>query len=134
MSIFDIDAFVNAYVACAFWSTHGPDEGPYACENLDDLFSDTDLAPECAKAMRADCVDFIEAQKSDLEAYAERMRCEQWSGESRAGHDFWLNRNGHGAGFWDRGLGALGERLSQASKVYGSCDLYPGDDGLIYGA
>ncbi len=51
----------------------------------------------------------------------------------QAGHDFWLTRNGHGAGFWDRGLGALGERLSKESKPYGSCDLYVGDDGQIYG-
>jgi hypothetical protein len=31
--------------------------------------------------------------------------------EGHAGHDFWLTRNGHGAGFWDRGLGEVGENL-----------------------
>lgn len=25
-----------------------------------------------------------------------------WSDDERAGHDFWLTRAGHGAGFWDR--------------------------------
>ena len=84
--------------------------------------------------MRADCEDFLGSNASDLAEYCERMRNEQWSGEERAGHDFWLTRNGHGAGFWDRGLGDLGDRLSAAAKVYGECDLYPGDDGLIYGA
>jgi hypothetical protein len=60
------------------------------------------------------------------------MANEQWSGAARAGHDFWLTRNGHGAGFWDRGLGDLGERLSKAAKVYGEVYLYPGDDGKVY--
>ena len=27
---------------------------------------------------------------------------------AQIGHDLWLTRNGHGAGFWDRGLGAQG--------------------------
>lgn len=46
---------------------------------------------------------------------------------------FGVNRNGHGAGFWDRGIGAFGDRLSEASKAWGSFDLYVGDDGMIYG-
>lgn len=52
----------------------------------------------------------------------------------RAGHDFWLTRCGHGAGFWDRGLGDIGCKLTEAASVYGSVDLYIGDDGLIYAA
>lgn len=35
------------------------------------------------------------------------------------GHDFWLTRNRHGAGFWDRGLGALGERLTHIAHSMG---------------
>lgn len=35
-----------------------------------------------------------------------------------------LTRNGHGAGFWDRGLGALGTELTNACKPYGGVDLY----------
>lgn len=44
------------------------------------------------------------------------------------GHNFWLTRNGHGAGFWDAGLGEDGEKLSEISKKYGTSDLYVGDD------
>lgn len=83
--------------------------------------------------MRASCDDFIKGNESDLLEYCERMGNEEWSGEDRAGQDFWLTRNRHGAGFWDRGLGDLGKRLSDAAKVYGSVDLYAGDDGLVYG-
>ena len=30
------------------------------------------------------------------------------------GHDFWLTSQGHGAGFWDRGLGELGDKLTDS--------------------
>ena len=82
--------------------------------------------------MREDCKDFIEANAADLELYDEQMDSEQWSGSERAGHDFWLVRNSHGAGFWDRGLGDLGVRLSNAAMSYGEVFLYPGDDGKVY--
>ena len=32
----------------------------------------------------------------------------------------------------DRGLGELGERLTDAAHVYGEVCLYVGDDGLVY--
>lgn len=35
-------------------------------------------------------------------------------GFEQLGHDFLLTSRGHGAGFWDRGLGELGERLTDS--------------------
>ena len=125
---FNLAEFVQAYMVCAMWSStdeHG--------EPLDAVFSPDDISDETRASMLEDCKDFAESNAADLAEYCARMGNEQWSGEQRAGHDFWLTRNGHGAGFWDRGLGALGERLSDAAKVYGSHDLYAGDDGWIYG-
>jgi hypothetical protein len=48
------------------------------------------------------------------------------------GHDFWLTRNGHGAGFWDGELGDIGDRLTEASKAFGEVCLTVCDDGEIY--
>ena len=45
---------------------------------------------------------------------------EQWCSAELAGHDFALTRNGHGTGFWDRGLGAIGDMLTDACKPYGA--------------
>lgn len=129
---FDLDDFVQAYMSAALWSSHGPEEDPHACENLDDLFGVDDIAPETAQTMRRECEDFIQTNKQDLLEYAEAMRNPEWSGEARAGHDFWLTRNYHGVGFWDRGLGALGDRLTKAAEACGERDLYPGDDGKVY--
>jgi hypothetical protein len=48
------------------------------------------------------------------------------------GHDFWLTRCGHGAGFWD-GDYTNGDQLTELCKPYGNVDLYVGADGLVYG-
>lgn len=47
-------------------------------------------------------------------------RGEEWPNAELAGHDFALTRNGHGAGFWDRGLGEMGDMLTEECKPYGS--------------
>jgi hypothetical protein len=53
---------------------------------------------------------------------------------SCGGHDFWLTRNGHGAGFWDGDWPKeAGDRLTKACEEFGEFDLYIGDDGMIYG-
>ncbi|QAY17429.1 hypothetical protein SEA_IDYN_81 [Gordonia phage IDyn] len=42
------------------------------------------------------------------------------------GHDLLLTRDQHGAGFWDRGLGDLGDYLTAVADGYGEHDeLYP---------
>lgn len=120
--------FVIAYKTCALWSSIGDDGEP-----LDDTKTIDEISQDCAEFMRADCVEFMRSNVADLIEYEARMTCEQWRGMERAGHDFWLTRNGHGAGFWDRGLDDLGERLSKAARAYGPVDLYIGDDGFVYG-
>ena len=124
----NLEKFHRSYMVVALWSSTDEDGEP-----LDDMYSIDDISEECKVEMLESCADFIEANALDLAAYGAKMACEQWSEEDRAAHDFWLTRNGHGAGFWDRGLAELGDRLSKAAEVYGSVDLYVGDDGLIYG-
>jgi hypothetical protein len=48
------------------------------------------------------------------------------------GHNFVLSRNHHGTGFWDRGLGELGDRLHKGCEPYGDASLYLGDDGEVH--
>lgn len=114
-----VKEFIAAYLETALWSSTNEDGTP-----LDDLASVDDLSPESVRAMTEDCVSFVWANRAALR--------ESGQDAGQAGHDFWLTRNGHGAGFWDRGLGEVGERLTKASKPYGSCDLYVGDDGKVY--
>lgn len=119
---FKVSPFVYGYLEAAVWSSTGDDDRP-----LDDTIDfKEDLSLETVKGAIKDCTAFQKSEKEDLEA----------SGlpESEQGHLFWLNRNGHGVGFWDRPGGAVGDRLSEACEPYGSVDLYVGDDGLVYGA
>lgn len=75
-------------------------------------------------------VEFVADNLSDLLAYVrwcydgEREGFDHSQGypESYAGHDLWLTRSGHGCGYWDRGLGELGDRLTEAAKAMGSAD------------
>lgn len=116
-----MDNFTEAYIECALWSStdNSRDDGGDPLEDNHDV---SDIAQKTLDSMKADCADFQEANANDLADID----------PSQAGHDFWLTRNGHGAGFWDRGLGDLGDRLSDASKVYGGVDLIVGGDGQIY--
>ena len=79
-----------------------------------------ELSKAASEKCATDCREFI---AGNLQEWQEYLVCDgtAWS---QAGQDFWLTRNGHGVGFWDRGLNDLGERLSKAAKVYGPCDPY----------
>lgn len=114
-------SFFEAYVECALWSS--TDE---MGDSLD-VYSADDIAPETLAAMRAECDDF---QESNAKLLAQAYRTGHYSPE-QAGHDFWLTRNGHGAGFWDRGLGAVGGQLTKDAKFHSSVELMICDDGLI---
>lgn len=52
--------------------------------------------------------------------------------DDQMGVDLWLTRNGHGAGFWDRGLGELGDKLTDLAHSMGGHESYEGDDHMIY--
>ncbi len=65
---------------------------------------------------KRDCRDFVRANRADLETYCEESGRDMES----AGHDFYLSRNGHGAGFFDRGNHPVFNRLQDAARVYSS--------------
>lgn len=115
-----LDAFTQGYIEAAFWT--GNEEEGIPGKGLHDL-ADITLT-----SIKADCADFQSSNQLDLEhAYSEL----DYSPD-RAGHDFWLTRNRHGAGFWNRGLGDIGKQLTDAAHAYGEIDLYVGDDGMVY--
>lgn len=102
------ESFFDAYVECALWSSSDDDDEP-----LDS--GEYTLTKAALAFLRRDAKAFYRDNEPT------------WRGvwdDAQAGNDFWLTRNGHGAGFWNRGHGELGERLSQACLPYGNCDLY----------
>lgn len=112
-----VKSMTEHYAVAALWSSldwNGMDDPDGNPDPLDDNYAVDDIDAETYAAMSADCQAFYDANRDDIGD----MSPEQ------CGHDFWLTRNGHGAGFWDRGLGERGKRLSAAARVYGEVDLF----------
>ena len=113
-----VSTVVAAYLEAVVFTDLGPDS---------DIPSDAEFSPHAIYRAWETCADFLE-QSADLHAkYVSKGLT--WDS---FGHDIWLTRNGHGAGFWDRGLGELGDKLSDIAKHLGTADPYAGDDGLVY--
>lgn len=120
----DLDKFTRAYIQAALWSSND-NSTPQGGEPLSSNYDVTDIAPDTLEKMSYDCASFQLLHRAMLER----------SGQSpeQSGHDFWLTRNGHGAGFWDRGLGPVGDELTTAAHSFKEFDLYVGDDGKVHG-
>jgi hypothetical protein len=125
-----LDRFTQAYIEAALWSSTG-DNG----EPLDSSYGVEDIAEETLTKIAADCERF-QAENADALAEDYRVQSRAAHGctvEESAGHDFWLTRCGHGAGFWDGDWQEpAATKLDQSSKRFGNVDLYVGDDGKIY--
>lgn len=105
-------------------------------EPMDQNYSEADLAPETLERMLSDCARFEIEQGEVIQAAidtGEVVSGPDFGPWGRAGHDFWLTRNGHGAGFWDGDWPEpMADTLTKAAKSFGECNLYAGDDGQIY--
>jgi len=118
-----LDAFTKAYITAALWSTNDESD-PSGGDPIDDNYGPDDIAPDALAKIQSDCQAFLAANQNLI---SENMT------EDQAGHDFWLTRCGHGVGFWDRGLGEVGEKLTEASRAFGECWIEVGDDGQLRG-
>lgn len=111
-----LQEFFDSYVETALWSSTDEDG-----ESLD-IYDSSDIDQRSLDSMMKDAESFLEANKKDI-----------GSKYSRAGHDFFLTRNKHGAGFWDGDWAEpAATRLTKESHAYGPSDLYLGDDGKIH--
>jgi hypothetical protein len=117
-----LDDFTRGYITCMLWSTNDEDEEP-----LDKNYDVDSLSPAFLRRIKADCANF-QKENADNLAHAVSARPSEWSAMEHAGHDFWLTRNGHGAGFWDDpqlyGGREIADRLTDAAHAYGSVDVY----------
>lgn len=129
----NLDAFTSQYLETMLWSTND-ESNDRGGDPLDDNYSIDDIAPEALAQAVADCERFRAENAGALEAAHEWLatRSGDLDADGTAAHLFWLNRNGHGCGFWE-GDGEACESLSKACKAFGKLWPYVGGDGLIYG-
>jgi hypothetical protein len=114
-----IDSVLRAYLACAVWTALDEDGNPAP--------ADAEIQPEDEAVARAVCLQFVADAGSLL------FTAEPWASDpEQVGHDLWLTRNHHGAGFWDRGAGEAGEALTVVAHAVGEQDVTYEDGALVW--
>ena len=116
---FELELIWAGYTECAQWA-----DIPYNEEGTEEVDADEWVFSD---ALRYAVLDFVIENEEDVMAYADLDSY----GFEGVGHNIWLSARGHGTGFWDRGYGALGDRLDKASE-HMCGDPYMGDDGIVY--
>jgi hypothetical protein len=140
----DLDGFTRGYIEALFFTSECPQvdtrefrtkrhqramesgsaDGVLPCDVGFD-----DLAPNALATIMDECRTFQETNAATLALAYDHVGCAY--DEECAGRDYWYSRNGHGVGFWDRGLGPVGDALHKAAR-YHEVNPYFGDDGLVY--
>jgi hypothetical protein len=130
IDIDDLDPFTRAYLAAAYFTDEERLKEELAQNNANNPEFDPEDSPdmewsqEALESAQADCKNFQVTHSALLELAGD---------DEQNGHDFWLTRNHHGAGFWDRGYPEeVGDALTKASHSTGEKSAYLGDDGFIY--
>ena len=121
-----LDEMVNAYMECIDFTESERLEGP-----SDDI-GFYGFATEMDNQARRHCSDFLDACIDSNLDFLGLMGDPIALSPVQMGHDFWFTRNRHGAGFWDRGLGDVGEKLTDIAQSMGEQDVYVADDGWAY--
>jgi hypothetical protein len=116
----DKKEILKHYLIAGLWATPDNDENEF----LDGLYSLEDISLQALKSSIKDINTFMLKAKDILKGLN--------ISNDQIGHDIFLTRNGHGAGFWDRGLGETGEKLTLICDELKEVNLYAGDDKKIY--
>ncbi len=127
-----VEIMTHSYLETALWSSHNYDSetDDSISESFDGDYDISDFSCRSHSLAYIDCENLI--------AYLECEECEGYDSLlhaamclqdiGRIGHDFWLTRNGHGAGFWDGDYGSYGDLLTEVCQNnFGECNLFAVD-------
>jgi hypothetical protein len=145
----DIDGMTRGYLECQLWlqTDYGRDNDSSGEPMLDANYSLDDIADETVESIRDMFASLVVEHPLAVRMFL-KWRASRHVGRngqltlirdtrpaydsSQFGYDFYLTREGHGAGFWDRGLGELGDYLTQIAKSAGSADdLWDNGNGIL---
>ena len=124
-----LEDMTNGYLQALLWTSNANEDG----QNFLELGYSIDDIP---KATRDGVRDTFKAVVT-CHPLAVRLYGVERQGScaivwDHFGYDFLLTRDRHGAGFWDRGLGELGEHLSQITRLLGDSEyLCISEDGTL---
>lgn len=120
----NLDLILEATLNALLRSTTDIQSGDRLIED----YGPDDVAQSVKDTLREEIEAFAEEYGDDL---SEALASDAGYTEEHIGQDIALTRNHHGAGFWDRGLGAVGVRLTEAAHNLGSFELYATSDGSL---
>lgn len=112
----DLEDALEGYLQCALWT-----------EELDSDYDVDDFDTLSVDLARDDVEKFLE-ELDDYDLLDELLNQMDYNS---IGHDFWLTRNGHGAGFWDRDIEELGNEITKICSEFGTKYVYE-ENGKIY--
>jgi len=113
---------VKAYLHSALWCSPTPDDAEH--EHLDAWRDLEHYTPEAVIEATVICQVFYLRNARLLTAVNPDM--------SQHGHDLWLTRNHHGAGFWDRGYPQIvGDLLTAEAEALGERFAFAGVNGEV---
>lgn len=111
------DSMVDSYLRTALWAETDGDGKP-----LDDMYSVENFSPEAKEEAANDCREFEKKAAPWIRQMPAGVKLDQ------LGMDFWLTRNGHGSGFWDREE-VYGKDVAQAltkiAEEFGEVNVAP---------
>ena len=108
-----IDLILKSYLECALWVSE-----------LDE-YTIEDISKESIEMSKADIIHFMNLVSKDYKTVEEELfNCD----EEYIGHNLFLSRNGHGAGFFDE----YRDRLQQYAKSLKPIEIWVGGDQIIY--
>lgn len=138
----DVDAMVTGYLEAVLWTQtdYDRDDDSTGEPMLDANYDVDDIDPEYVAKVRVEFAELIQAYPLAVRMYLNSARDNRLSlpfndlsdRSALFGHDYLLTRDGHGAGFWDRCLGELGDYLTDIAKHSGSHDeLWDNGTGVL---
>lgn len=102
------------YLTCAAWA-----------DLPEDAEAGLDFAPCAEELALADCMRFVGINWEIIKECS----------PEQVGHDFWLTRQGHGAGFWDGpeiyGGDDNADKLSDSARSFGQRDIFEHNGKLM---
>jgi hypothetical protein len=119
MTDIDLDKIVNGYLQCALFTGVTEDDEP-----MDYVYNIGDFSEEAVEQATVECALFVQ---SNLDDVRELLDSHGGVDNEDIGMDLWYTRNGHGCGFWDRGYGELGDRLTEYCHTIPERSVVAGD-------
>ena len=117
-------AFLIGYITALLWTEEEQLQVPEP-----GLAEELRISPQLVKDARSDCADFMRDASAILNSI---LLMDGTYTLEQAGIDLWLSRNGHGAGYFDRGSAWEWSWLQERARQLGSKDAYLGDDGYVH--